>query len=256
MDNLIIGIFISSTILVIVFGVSMYFVITNLYKQLRKKEIESVELIIAGQEREREIISRELHDNLGPILSITQMQIGFLLENAKDAISRELLSKAFTHLQDSIKRCRNISHLISTNVSSEKSFRTAVNEVIDSINLYGKINIELVMPADLPHLDWSKGTSMIRIIQELLLNSIRHANADTVAIQININTQTLAINFCDNGIGFQLSDVKLGLGIQNIKKRVDILGGKVRWKLAENNGTEVEINLPIKNIVRENSIGR
>lgn len=256
MDNLIIGIFISSTILVIVFGVSMYFVITNLYKQLRKKEIESVELIIAGQEREREIISRELHDNLGPILSITQMQIGFLLENAKDAISRELLSKAFTHLQDSIKRCRNISHLISTNVSSEKSFRTAVNEVIDSINLYGKINIELVMPADLPHLDWSKGTSMIRIIQELLLNSIRHANADTVAIQININAQTLAINFCDNGIGFQLSDVKLGLGIQNIKKRVDILGGKVSWKLAENNGTEVEINLPIKNIVRENSVGR
>lgn len=250
MDNVILIILVVVIILLIVFGIGIYFVITRLYRQLRKGEAEAIESIITSQERERTSISREVHDNLGPMLSITQMQIGYLIEQTEATIQKELLVKMQKQVQEAIKQCRNISHMISSEVNSSKSFHTVLQEQIAFINEFGNIHVILSIPDDFPAIDPAKGTSLVRVFQELLINTVRHAEATQVVIKIEKTSDYLFISYQDNGKGFQLKSVPLGLGIQNITKRVEIIGGKQLWNEEANaSGMNLQIMIPLQKII-------
>jgi len=254
MANLIIVILLTAIVLIIAFGLAMYFVITSLHRQLRKKEAESIESIITAQERERATISREVHDNLGPMLSITQMQIGYLLEQAEDPERKEMLAKMKTQVLEAIHQCRSIAHMISSEVNSSKSFQAVLKEQIAFINEYGNVQVNLVVPKDLPSMDPMKGTSLIRVFQELFVNTIRHSEASEVNIAIEITPDHLYMNYQDNGKGFELKKVTLGLGIQNISKRIEIIGGKQLWnEPLPLSGMRLQILIPFQKILHESS---
>ncbi|WP_343631171.1 histidine kinase [Fluviicola sp.] len=245
MDNLIVIILVVVILLIIAFGVGIYYVITRLYRQLRKRETEAIESIIAAQERERTSISREVHDNLGPMLSITQMQVGYLIEQVQQESKKELLVKIQHQLQDAIKLCRNISHMISSEVDHSKSFETVLREQVAYIHELGNIAIELDIAADIPPIDPVKATSFIRIFQELLVNTIRHAEATQVTIIIEKTSDYLLFIYRDNGRGFEMKSVNSGLGIQNIIKRIEIIGGKQLWNEELGTGMNLQIMVPL-----------
>nr|WP_294860598.1 histidine kinase [uncultured Fluviicola sp.] len=250
MDNAIFVILIVVVLLLIVFGIGIYFVITRLYRQLRKGEAEAIESIISSQERERTSISREVHDNLGPMLSITQMQIGYLIEQTEATTQKELLIKMQKQVQEAIKQCRNISHMISSEVNSSKSFQAVLQEQITFINEFGNIHTTLSIPKDFPSIDPAKGTSLVRVFQELLVNTIRHSGATQVSIKIEKTSDYLFFNYQDNGKGFQLKSVLLGLGIQNITKRIEIIGGKQLWNEGiSTSGMNLQIMIPLQKII-------
>ncbi len=237
-------------LLIVTFGIAIYIVITRLYRQLRKREAEAIESIITAQERERTSISREVHDNLGPMLSITQMQIGYLTEQMEASTQKDLLLKMQVQVQEAIKQCRNISHMISSEVSSSKSFQAVLQEQITNVNEFGNIDISLSVPENFPVIDPVKGTSLIRVFQELLVNTVRHGDATQVDIKIEKTSDYLFLSYQDNGKGFQLKSVSLGLGIQNITKRIEIIGGKQLWnELSDTSGMNLQILLPLQKIV-------
>lgn len=249
MDKVIILILIVVILLLIILGIGIYLVITRLYKQLRKGEAEAIESIITSQERERTSISREVHDNLGPMLSITQMQIGYLIEQTEAVTQKELLIKMQRQVQEAINQCRNISHMISSEVNSSKSFQHVLEEQIAFVNEFGNIHVALSIPSDFPAIDPAKGTSLIRVFQELLVNTIRHAEASQVIIKVEKTTDYLFFSYQDNGKGFQLKSVLLGLGIQNITKRIEIIGGKQLWNEGmSTSGMNLQIMIPLQKI--------
>ncbi|TSJ44937.1 sensor histidine kinase [Fluviicola chungangensis] len=250
MDRVILIILTVVILLLITFGIGIYIVITRLYKQLRKREAEAIESIITAQERERATISREVHDNLGPMLSITQMQIGYLQEQTELSPQKELLTKIQNQVREAIRQCRNISHMISSEVNSAKSFQTVLREQVAFINEYGNISIQLSIPENFPSIDPDKGTSLIRIFQELLVNTIRHAEATEVSIQMETNPEYLFFSYRDNGKGFQLKSITTGLGIQNITKRIEIIDGKQLWnEKSGGSGMNLQVMIPVKKIV-------
>lgn len=254
MDNIIILILIVAIALIVVFGIAISFVIGRLYKQLRKSEAEAIESIITAQERERTSISREVHDNLGPMLSITQMQIGYLLEQAEDPARKEMLTKMKSQVLEAIHQCRNIAHMISSEVNSSKSFQTVLNEQIAFVNEYGNVQVTIGVPDNFPSIDPMKGTSLIRVFQELLVNTIRHSEATEVTVAIETTPDHLYLNYQDNGKGFELKKVTLGLGIQNISKRIEIIGGKQLWnEPIPAVGMRLQILIPIQKILHENT---
>lgn len=239
-------------LLIITFGIAIYIVITRLYRQLRKREAEAIESIITAQERERTSISREVHDNLGPMLSITQMQIGYLTEQMETSTQKDLLLKMQGQVQEAIKQCRNISHMISSEVSSSKSFQAVLQEQVTNVNEFGNMAVSISLPDDLPVIDPVKGTSLIRVFQELLVNTVRHGGATQVDIKIEKTPDYLFLSYQDNGKGFQLKSVSLGLGIQNITKRIEIIGGKQLWnELSDTSGMNLQILLPLQKIIYE-----
>lgn len=241
-------------LLIITFGIAIYIVITRLYRQLRKREAEAIESIITAQERERTSISREVHDNLGPMLSITQMQIGYLTEQMETSSQKDLLLKMQGQVQEAIRQCRNISHMISSEVSSSKSFQAVLQEQVTNVNEFGNIDVSISLPDDLPAIDPVKGTSLIRVFQELLVNTVRHGGATQVDIKIEKTPDYLFLSYQDNGKGFQLKSVSLGLGIQNITKRIEIIGGKQLWnELSDTPGMNLQILLPLQKIIYEST---
>lgn len=250
MDNLVFVILIVVTLLIIIFGIGIYYVITGLYRQLRIREAEAIGAIITAQERERTTISREVHDNIGPMLSITQMQIGYLVEQTPSAPEKELLFKMQRQLQEAIKQCRNIAHMISSEVNSSKSFQSVLQEQVTYINELGNLSIDLTIPEDVPAIDPVKGTSLVRVFQELLVNTIRHAEATQVTIKIEKTADYILFTYRDNGKGFQMKAVDLGLGIQNISKRIEIIGGKQLWNEYPNSpGMNLQIMIPLQKII-------
>lgn len=254
MDRIILIILIVVILLLIIFGIGIYIVINRLYRQLRKNEANAIESIITAQERERTSISREVHDNLGPMLSITQMQIGFLVEQTQTVEQKELLLKMQGQVQEAINQCRNIAHMISSEVNSAKAFQTVLREQISFIREFGNIDIMLSVPDDFPLVDPVKGTSLIRVFQELLVNTLRHAQATQVAIQVEKTPDYLFLSYKDNGKGFQLKSVTLGLGIQNITKRIEIIGGRQLWnELPSTSGMNLQIMIPLQKISYENT---
>lgn len=245
-------ILLTAIIIVVVLGIAFYVVITHLYKELKLKETEAIEMIIEAQERERSAISREVHDNLGPTLSITQMQIGYLMEQTTDEKMLELLTNIQKQMHQSIHLCRDISHMISPEMNREKELRDALQEQIALINQLGKVEVKLEMQAE--HIVWDpgKGTSVVRIIQELVTNTLKHSHADKVNISITALKPFIHLQFSDNGQGFSPDKIKRGMGIQNITKRVGILGGKISWNDARiSTGMNVSITIPIQNIIRK-----
>lgn len=253
MDKIVLIILVVVVLLIVIFGIGIYIVITRLYKQLRKNEANAIESIITAQERERTTISREVHDNLGPMLSITQMQLGYLVEQTHCTSEKELLFKMRSQLQEAINQCRNIAHMISSEVNSAKSFQNVLREQIAFINEFGNIEINLSIPDDFPLLDPVKGTSLVRVFQELLVNTLRHAQATQITIQIEKTPDYLFFSYQDNGKGFQLKSVTLGLGIQNITKRIEIIGGKQLWNERPNApGMNLQMMIPLQKISYEN----
>lgn len=256
MDNIILIILGVVITLIIVFGLGIYYVITKLYRQLRKREAEAIESIITAQERERVTISREVHDNLGPMLSITQMQLGYLVEQTEAIPQKELLVKMQQQVQEAIRQCRNISHMISSEVSAAKSFESVLREQTTFINEFGNIDVQLSVPDNFPPLDPAKGTSLIRVFQELLVNTIRHAEATQVIIQIKTNPEYVFFSYQDNGKGFKLKSVTAGLGIQNITKRIEIIDGKQIWNEPPGaSGMNLQVMIPLQKLIYENTPG-
>lgn len=252
MDRVILIILTVVILLLITFGIGIYIVITRLYKQLRKREAEAIESIITAQERERVTISREVHDNLGPMLSITQMQIGYLVEQTDAIPQKELLVKMQRQVQEAIRQCRNISHMISSEVNAAKSFESVLREQTAFINEFGNVDVQLSIPDDLPPLDPSKGTSLIRVFQELLINTIRHAEASQVTIRIKTNPEYFFFSYQDNGKGFKMKSVIAGLGIQNITKRIEIMDGKQIWNESQDvSGMNLQVMIPLQKLTHE-----
>ena len=233
----------------LVLGLAIFIVVSKLYKELKRKNDESVSLIMEAQELERVAISREVHDNLGPTLSITQMQIGYLIEVANEEIVRDMLVNVQKQMHQSISLCRDISHMISPEIKNEKDLRIALEEQISTINKIGKIEVQLNFHADKINWDPAKGTSLVRVIQELIANSIKHANATKVMIEITQKESFFQLIYSDNGQGFIMQNVILGLGIKNISKRIDLLSGKINWKNSKiTNGMNATILIPITNL--------
>lgn len=242
-------IIVTAILVLIVLGIAIYIVVSNLYKELKRKEAESIALIIEAQERERSAISREVHDNLGPTLSITQMQVGYLMEQTKDEKMLELLSNVQKQMHQSIAMCRDISHMISPEMNREKDIRTALEEQISILNQIGKVKVHLDLdPGDFIW-DPVKGTSIVRVIQELVANSINHSTANRVRVEMIIKDSILQIIYSDNGDGFVIEKVKQGMGIKNITKRISILDGKMQWNDAKlSQGMNVTILIPLVNL--------
>jgi len=93
--------------------------------------------------------------------------------------------------------------------------------------------------------DQQVGAMIFRIIQELITNSIKHAHCDKISIELNVSSLFIEIIYRDNGVGFDLNNIKPGLGLSNIQSRVDSLSGHIQVE-SDRTGTFYSISLPYK----------
>ncbi len=188
-------------------------------------------------------ISREIHDNIGQVLSLVRINLNTLeapVETKKINLMDELLGKAITDL-------RSLSHSLDADHIRNKGWLIAVNKLLNDLQKSGKYKTHLQHDDDLPALGNDKPIILFRMIQEVINNVIRHAAADTIYLDAKKENNKLVIKISDNGKGFDVSKNSGGVGLQNLKTRAKMIGADLLIKSDKGNGTVITISIKTEN---------
>jgi signal transduction histidine kinase len=188
-------------------------------------------------------ISREIHDNIGQVLSLVRINLNTLdapVEAKKINLMDELLGKAITDL-------RSLSHSLDADHIRNKGWITAVTRLLNDLQKSGKYKTHLQQDDDLPALGNDKPIILFRMIQEIINNVIRHAAADTIHLDARKENNNLVIKITDNGKGFDVSKNSGGVGVQNLKTRSKMIGADLVIKSDKGIGTVVTISIKTEN---------
>ncbi|MEM9918712.1 MAG: sensor histidine kinase [Bacteroidota bacterium] len=214
---------------------------------LKVQELEFISARLEGQELERERISKELHDNLGSMMVSAKWQFGNLLEKLDaGGYSKDSLHKANELLEKTYQELRRIAFDISTGNVRRIGIEPALKDLCQSISAGGKLKAIVTTHALSGKLDDKLEITIYRIIQELVSNVLKHAQASKIDIQLNQLDQELNIMVEDNGKGFKPEKITSdGMGLKNIENRVLKLNGTFSIDSGKGAGTTVLINVPL-----------
>ncbi|WP_299683159.1 tetratricopeptide repeat-containing sensor histidine kinase [uncultured Tenacibaculum sp.] len=214
--------------------------------RIKKKKILLTEELkrIKIKEEERTRISKELHDGILAKLFGIRLGLGFFEVKKEETKKFEDLLFELQHIEKDI---REVSHKLTIDVE-DVDFSNLIKELIKKKSEIGKFNY--VFQAD-PSVNWSEVSNEIkinihRIIHELLNNIIKHASATKVDLNISqIEKESLEIIVKDNGKGFDVDSVIDGIGISNLKLRIDNLKGDLQINSKKGKGTKTQILIPL-----------
>lgn len=224
-------------------------VITNITEMIMEQSLqrqkEMTETIVEAQEKLRTEIGKELHDNLQQILASANLMINFSLSNAE--MQKTCLQKAKEYILNAIQEVRKLSHTMVAPQFSEKPLTTALEEVVDNINLAGKTDARVCVKAEeeINALPEKIKLALYRIVQEQVSNILKYAGAKEMAIELGIAAKKVCLRIYDNGRGFDPKKHPKGIGLRNIASRAELLGGKQAIISAPGQGCTLQVEIPV-----------
>ncbi len=217
-------------------------------KQTERKILNA---IIETEHKERERFAKDLHDQLGNILSSMNIYFQLLKSATIDDLERENLMGYFKGLlNEAIASTREIANNLNPNVITKFGIVESVQTFCDKINKTGLIKIYLTTNIQENCLEKDKEVNLYKIITELVNNTLKHASADRIYVALSLERNLLTLKYEDNGIGFdyekkmKAKDNK-GMGLFNITSRVAAMGGKINVESNKSIGIRVNIRTKI-----------
>ena len=194
------------------------------------------------QEQTFHDISQELHDNIGQVLSLVSINLNTLKApgEAERFKMDELLGKALPDL-------RNLSHSLDADYIRNNGWTGLVVKLMNSLQNTGKFTTHLHIDDDLPPLGTEKPIILFRMIQEVINNIIKHAEANTIFLNAKKDTDRLVITIKDNGRGFSENAVSGGAGLQNLQNRSKMINADLTINSEPGKGTLVTISIKPEN---------
>lgn len=214
---------------------------------LKQQEL-ATRAIIEAEENERKRIAGDLHDGVGQMMSAAKINLSSLSSEIQFADEQKKLrfENALKLVDDSCAEVRNVSHNIMPNSLLRNSLAAAVRDFINKIdNSVLKINLHAEGLNE--KIDANVEIMLYRIVQECVNNVIKHSGADMLDITLVNEADEITATIEDNGKGFNTADKSKfdGMGLKNIRTRVDYLKGTVEWDSAPGRGTVVSIHIPL-----------
>ena len=210
-------------------------------EQLQQEQVlKEVQALIEGQDKERNRIAQELHDGVGGQLASVNLGLSHLNEDLKS----DALGTVTTNLSKVFQEIRQISHELSSNNIKYKDFKVLLAELQQQYNDAFSMDISMFPEDCVDAIAFEDKHHLYRIIQEVLTNVSKHANASEVNVSINKHEDELVLIIEDNGVGFAIEKSEKGIGLSNVEERVTALKGKFTVDSALGRGTSLIINIP------------
>jgi signal transduction histidine kinase len=210
----------------------------------QEKELGYLKAMIAGEEKERTRLARELHDGIGGMLAAAKMGLG-AIKNADDTAA---LANMMRLLSDTATEVRQTAHNLMPDILTRNSLKDALLLYCADINLHSGLEIDLQFYGGPEAMNKSAELILYRIAQELVQNIVKHAHATEAVMQIIQDGSRLNLIVEDNGIGFEQQEVDKGFGLQNLQFRVQALQGYISITSAKGKGTSVYIEFDLEKL--------
>jgi signal transduction histidine kinase len=217
-------------------------------KQLEEeKKLLAARSIVVGQEQERKRIAKELHDGLGVLLSTAKMQFTTIKDKSPE--NRPLIEKAGKLLEQAAGDVRKISHNMMPGLLTRYGFYEAVEDLFEQLDDMHGLTASASISGDQERLPENTEIMLYRIVQEMANNTLKHAEATVVHIDIVILPEQMSIDFSDNGKGFDVEQelAKKSIGLTSIRSRVNFLNGNLDIRSKPGEGVNYHIIIPIGN---------
>ncbi len=217
----------------------------------QEQEIGQLKAMMKGEEQERTRIARDLHDGIGGMLAAIKMHLAAIKKQFSDPVAIPELEEVMQMVADTAREVRQTSHNLMPDVLLRYSLPDALRIYCDHINVHDQLQIDLQFYGNLEEMEPSVALSIYRMVQELIQNILKHAQASQAAVVIREHAGALSIIVEDNGKGFK-SDGNTGLGLQQIRNRVQALRGFFEVESKEGSGTTACIELELLNLEEDN----
>jgi signal transduction histidine kinase len=242
----------SASVFVLLLGVTIFILFRIYLKRkntlLREKEDLSIRfeqtLLRSKLEIQEETfsnISKEIHDNIGQVLSLVRINLntmGSTVDEQKIEMMDDLMGRAITDL-------RNLSHSLDTDVIRNTGWIKATERLLMALAKTEKFKILFNAEEGLPTLGSEKPIILYRMIQEIINNIIKHAGASEIKFSTVLKDNHIVVNIEDNGKGFDRSTVAAGAGLQNLESRAKLINANLHIHSLPGSGTGVTISLKV-----------
>jgi two-component system, NarL family, sensor kinase len=214
-------------------------------QRIRELELQSLHALIDGQEKERTRIARDLHDGLGAQLS----RIKLFTESHSSQLEPRLHQPLNQFIDEACHEVRLIANNLRPHTLSSFGLATALEDLTNKLQQVNETEVHFSHYGEVPPLDDDQAVMIYRVVQELLSNSLKHARARSITVQLMANDETLLISVDDTGCGYCPEQAREGNGLPNIRSRIGYLGGQAIWHSEPGKGTSVMISIPLVGIV-------
>src|ERR1043165_1120371 len=210
--------------------------------------------LIEAQEEERRRIARELHDQIGQILTAVKMNLHAVQQVCQGADAGPYMKDNIEAVDEALRLVRDLSIDLRPPVLDDLGLVTALGWYVDRYTKRTGLNVDVVIEMPDPNQRFSRDleTACFRIAQEALTNVVRHANASQVIVQLTRTAKTLALVVKDNGVGFDLKSLRkrapraATLGLISMQERAHAAGGTIELNSAISEGTEVRFSVGLE----------
>ncbi|MGZ5219326.1 MAG: sensor histidine kinase, partial [Chitinophagaceae bacterium] len=209
------------------------------HAQQLKNKTEITRNIIKAEERERNRWAQELHDNIAQMLGVVRLYVGMITTNHGD--KDEIVQKTMELVELSIKEIRQLSANLKPPAFEEEGLKEAIQYLVANIRRVKEFKYSLQINdaiCDL-YLNDEQKLMIYRIVQEQLNNITKYAAAQNVSIQIEIDHPRVIVSIKDDGVGFEADKLQSGIGLKNIRGRLNLFNGTLEIISAPGKGCEL-----------------
>lgn len=197
-------------------------------------------------EKEKSELARNLHDELGGLLTAAKMDLSWVQSRVSDAALQERLAQLGGVLDEAMDLKRRVVEDLRPSLLDHFGLPTALRAYVESACAKAGLRTQLELPEDGSSLSKESAIALFRIVQEGVTNIIRHAGAQSVSLRLAIDGDTCGFTLVDDGHGFDAADPKFrwSHGIMGMRQRVRTLGGRFQLESTPGAGTTLRVSVP------------
>lgn len=223
---------------------------TEMQNLKMEQQNQLIEAAVRSEEIERHRIAEALHDEVGAILSSSKLHFQGIKEESLSDRDKEIYGKGKELLNEGIQKVRGISHNLHSNILKEFGLNEAIRHFIKLLSKGSLVDISSSLDDRYQTVNPENDISIYRMLQELVNNIIKHAEASEISISSEYRPDLLSLMIAHNGNGLtqkqfeELRYKKEGLGLKNIMNRVILLRGNIQFR-SERNDSHITLFIPL-----------
>ncbi|MEX2596711.1 MAG: sensor histidine kinase [Salibacteraceae bacterium] len=215
----------------------------------KEKEVLSLQSMLFAQEQERQRIARDLHDSIGALLSTAKLHLSNIEEEVKKLAGIDFLKSTGEIIDRAGEEVRRVAHDMMPGVLMKLGLLEGIEDFFERVRKSSNMIISFTYDEPERRLNNKHEVMIYRIVQELVNNTLKHAEADEIKLMIKHEKNQLKLDYRDDGKGFNRDLIREqnSFGLGGIKSRVNFLEGELKLNSTAGNGVHFEIAIPIVN---------